>query len=202
MNHYFSREQTAPSNRKIFTYQYKSKSYTFITDTGVFSVGHMDGGTDILLQHIPPLSGSLLDMGCGYGAIGIVLAKEYKLTLTQVDINLRAIELTRENCEKNGVRSNIILSDQFSQNLGQFDTIVINPPIHAGKQVVYSLYEDAFTRLNESGKLYIVVRKKHGAESTITKLTQIFGNTNVLHKKKGVFVLCCEKMSSFSSVSS
>jgi len=196
MSHYFSEEQTTPSKRKVFTYQYKSYSYTFITDTGVFSVGHIDSGTDILLQHIPPLSGSLLDMGCGYGAIGIVLAKEYNLALTQADINPRAIELARENCEKNGLQSNIILSNQFSKILGQFDTIVINPPIHAGKQVIYSLYKDAFACLNEFGNLYIVIRKKHGAESTITKLTQIFGNTSILHKKKGIYVLCSKKMPS------
>ena len=195
MRHYFSAEAPVSSRPQGFTYRYKSHTYAFTTDMGVFSVGKMDEGTDLLLQQIPALSGKLLDMGCGFGAIGIILAKEYGLELTLSDINPRAIELTRENCERNGVDAiQIVLSDKFEQIHDCYDTIVINPPIHAGKQVVFSLYEGALGHLNEGGKLYIVIRKKHGAESSIKHINQIFGNCNILHKKKGVYVLCCEKI--------
>ena len=189
-NHYFSFEEPANSKPVSFKYIFKSNEYNFTTDTGVFSVGKMDSATNTLLHHIPPLYGSLLDMGCGYGCLGIVLAKEYKLTLVQADINPRAVRLAKENASQNGVISQVILSDQFSQVQGQFNTVVINPPIHAGKDVIFSLYEGAYKHLIPQGCLYIVILKKHGAESSITQLIKIFGNCRVIYKKKGCFILC------------
>jgi len=189
-SHYFSQEELTSSKPRHFQYQFKSSIYTFTTDTGVFSVGKMDMATDVLLNHIPPLTGSLLDMGCGYGCIGIILAKEYGLELTQADINPRAVRLTLENSAQNGVISQVVQSNQFSQIQGLFDTVVINPPIHAGKDVVFGMYEGAYQHLKPGGKLYIVIFKKHGAESSIHYLTKSFGNCHVIYKKKGCYVLC------------
>ena len=138
-------------------------------------------------------------MGCGYGCIGIVLAKEYNLTLTQVDINPRALRLTKENATLNNVISNVIESDGFNglyttQQLDRlYDTIAINPPIHAGKAVVFSMYENSFNYLKRNGCLYVVIYKKHGALSTIKHLDKIFGECRILYKKKGIFVLGCIK---------
>ena len=192
-SHYFIEDESLASDPKTFTYYFKSKPYTFTTDTGVFSAGGMDGNTDLLLQNLPALSGSLLDMGCGCGCIGIVLAKEYGLELTQVDINPKAVRLTIENCKQNGVVSNAFVSDCFEHVTGKFDTVVINPPIHAGKEVVYNMYMGSHAHLNEGGKLYVVILKKHGAESSIVKLTELFGECEILYKKKGCYVLCCTK---------
>ena len=163
--------------------------YVFTADTGVFSARKMDTGTDILLRNIPALKGSLLDMGCGCGCIGIVLAKAYGLDLTQADINPRAVRLTIENAAKNGVVSRVVQSDLFSKIQEDFDTVVINPPIHAGKNVIFSMYEGSYKHLKPGGKLYIVILKKHGAESSIKHLAKTFGNCQVLYKKKGCYIL-------------
>ena len=189
-SHYFSQIEPESSNPQKFEYSFGKNIYTFMTDTGVFSVGKMDASTDALLRNIPPLKGSLLDMGCGYGCIGIVLAKEYGLEVSQADINPRALRLTSHNAAANAVQSTIIHSDAFSQIEGVFDTIVINPPIHAGKDVVFAMYEGAYEHLINSGSLYIVILKKHGAESSIKHCEQIFGNCRIISKKKSCYILC------------
>ena len=202
ISHYFSETEHSVSNPQTFTYSFRANTYTFTTDTGVFSVGKMDKATDILLHNIPPLQGSLLDMGCGYGAIGIVLGKEYNLNITQIDINPRAVRLTQKNAAKNGVVSRILHSNIFSQfsdpsqasQLNLFDSIVINPPIHAGKNVIFDMYEASYTHLNNDGRLFIVILKKHGADSTIAHLTKLFGNCETLYKKKGYHILCSTKI--------
>jgi len=193
ISHYFSKEEIVESDPQIIKYQFGSNVFTFMTDTGVFSLGKMDGATDILLRHIPSLEGSLLDMGCGYGCIGIILAKEYGLDVTQADINPRAVRLTKENAARNGVISQVVQSDQFRGIQGLFDTVVMNPPIHAGKNVIFDMYEGTYRHLKPGGKLYIVIYKKHGAESSVKRLNEIFGNCEVIYKKKGCNVLCCKR---------
>lgn len=193
MSHYFIEDKALKSNIKKITYYFADIKFVFTTDSGLFSKDHIDPATDILLKTIPTLTGTLLDMGCGYGCIGIVLAKTYSLELTQADINQLAVDYTQQNCIDNGVRSLVIKSDCFEAISGYFDTIVINPPIHAGKSTTYKMYEDSFLHLYKGGKLYIVTLKKHGAESTLVKLKNTFGNCETLYKKKGYYVFCCTK---------
>ncbi|MCL2755018.1 MAG: methyltransferase [Oscillospiraceae bacterium] len=189
MSHYFTDDGKKHELRYI-DYEFAGKKFKFATHDGVFSKGHVDYATDILLKALPPLRGRVLDMGCGYGVIGIVLAKVNSIELTMADINPAAIALTERNCELNGVKAEVIVSDCCEQISGKFDTVVINPPIHAGKEVTYKMYEDAS---KISGKLYVVTLKKHGAQSTIAKLRELFGNCELLYKKKGIYVLCSEK---------
>ncbi|MCL1881866.1 MAG: methyltransferase [Oscillospiraceae bacterium] len=195
-NHYFIENESLKSQTRIINYEFGGKSFKFKTHDGVFSKEHVDHATDILLNTIPPLeeNSTLLDMGCGYGSIGIVLAKSYNLTLTQCDINPATVELTRYNSKLNGVTSNIFVSDCFENVSERFDTIVINPPIHAGKAVTYEMYEKSLKHLTLNGKLYVVTFKKHGAESTITKLRNVFNNCETIYKKKGIYVLECIMM--------
>jgi 16S rRNA (guanine1207-N2)-methyltransferase len=193
MGHYFIEDSKVKHDIKKIYYNYANNKFVFTTDAGIFSKDKIDYATDILLNVIPPLSGTLLDMGCGYGCIGIVLAKTYSLKLTQVDVNQLAIDLTKINCAENGVDSTCIKSNCFDNVSGAFDTIIINPPIHAGKTVTYKMYEDSILHLNTGGKLYIVTLKKHGAESTYAKLKDIFGECEILYKKKGYYVFCCTK---------
>lgn len=193
MGHYFIEDSKVKHDIKKIYYNYANNKFVFTTDAGIFSKDKIDYATDILLNVIPPLSGTLLDMGCGYGCIGIVLAKTYSLKLTQVDVNQLAIDLTKINCVENGVDSTCIKSNCFDNVSGAFDTIIINPPIHAGKTVTYKMYEDSILHLNTGGKLYIVTLKKHGAESTYAKLKDIFGECEILYKKKGYYVFCCTK---------
>ena len=194
MSHYFINDELLSRELKYIDYKFKGEHFKFATHDGVFSKTRVDYATDILLNAIPPLpeNSTLLDMGCGYGCIGIVLSKTYRLKLTSADINPAAVELTRRNCEYNGVEFDGIESHCFAHVQGKFDTIVLNPPIHAGKSVTYKMYNDSVDYLNSGGKFYIVTLKKHGAESTLDKLNEVFKKyINVVYKKKGFYVFEC-----------
>ena len=195
MNHYFKSNSDLNHKYIRIKYAYKSNTFDFISDTGVFSKNNIDYGTDILLKNIPELSGTLLDIGCGYGCIGIVLGKTYDISVTLSDINDRAIELAKKNTEINGVKAKIILSDGFADISEYFDNIILNPPIHAGKASVYNIYQSAYEHLNKNGAFYIVIQKKHGALSHRQKLEEIFGieNCHNLYAKKGFYVLKMQK---------
>jgi 16S rRNA (guanine1207-N2)-methyltransferase len=192
MNQYFNNNNSLDKSLKYINYEFKGEKFRFATHDGVFSKDHVDHATDILLSTIPMRTGTLLDLGCGYGVIGIVLSKIYELELTSADVNPAAVELTRLNGAVN-----VIESDCFENITGKFDTIVINPPIHAGKSVTYKMYEESLLHLNKDGKLYIVTFKKHGAESTISKIKEVFGNCDVIYKKKGIYVIETKNSSIF-----
>ena len=190
MNHYFKSNSHLEHKNIEIKYAYKSHDFTFISDIGVFSKDSIDYGTDILLKNIPGLRGFLLDIGCGYGCIGIVLGKSYNIDVTLSDINDRAVELAGKNAELNGVEAKVVQSDGFANIDGNFDTVALNPPIHAGKAVVYGIYQSAYEHLNTGGAFYTVIQKKHGALSHKQKLEEIFGSDNfsALYSKKGFFV--------------
>ncbi|MDL2287028.1 methyltransferase [Eubacteriales bacterium OttesenSCG-928-G02] len=191
MSHYFIEDKTLKHDIKTIGYYFSGNKFAFTTNSGLFSKDHIDPATDILLKTVPRITGSLLDMGCGYGCIGIILGKAYSLKVTQADINQLAIDYTKINCTANNFDTNIIKSDCFDNITDSFDTILINPPIHAGKAVTYKMYEQSINHLNPNGKLYVVTLKKHGAESTLAKLNEVFGTCETLYKKKGYFVFCC-----------
>lgn len=194
MSHYFINDKTLEDDKIYFNYTLNNLTYNFVSNSGVFSHGHVDYATNILLSNMPEIKGSLLDLGCGYGVIGIVLKKQNNLEkVTMADINARALDCAKENCKINHVDAEIIESDCFSNITGTFDNIVINPPIHAGKSILFKMYEESFEHLNAQGKLFIVIQKKHGAESTMDKLQTIFNNCTPIYKKKGFYVLCCIK---------
>jgi len=191
-SHYFINDDFFKDDIKYIDYEFKGQKFKFATHNGIFSKDHVDYATDILLSTIPSLSenSSLLDMGCGYGCIGIVLAKTYLLRLTATDVNFAAVELTQRNCQLANLNCQLYVSDCFEGIDDKFDTIVINPPIHAGKSVTYKMYEESLKYLNSGGKLYIVTFKKHGAESTLTKLRDVFDERiEVIYKRKGIYVI-------------
>lgn len=188
MSHYFIEDESLKSEIKQIPYSFKGNNFEFISDNGLFSKEHVDYASDLLLNNMGKISGSLLDLGCGYGVIGIVLSKAYGVDVTFVDVNPKAIKFTSKNCETNGVSGRCIQSNCFENILETYDNIVLNPPIHAGKDIIFEMYEEAYKHLNYNGKFYIVIQKKHGAESSKKKLLEIFDECNTLYKKKGFYV--------------
>jgi len=193
MAHYFIDSPDLPDNEKKIAFSFRNQSFAFTTNSGLFSHARVDAASAILIENIPALQGSLLDLGCGYGVVGIVLAKLYGLSMTMSDVNPKALRYAARNAEANGVEAAIVHSDCFDSIHDRFDAIALNPPIHAGKETVYRMYEGSHAHLRSGGSLFVVIQKKHGAETTLKKLEDIFGQYSVLYRRKGVYVIECTK---------
>lgn len=163
---------------------------TFLTDAGVFSKKMVDFGSQLLLKCLEVNQGeTVLDVGCGYGPLGLSLVKVYGVQATMVDINNRALDLARQNAERNKVEATIFQSNIYEQVKGKFDHVISNPPIRAGKQVVHEIIEKSKDFLETSGDLTIVIQKKQGAPSAKSKMEDVFGNCEILKKDKGYYIL-------------
>ena len=163
---------------------------TFLTDAGVFSKKMVDFGSQLLLKCLEVNQGeTVLDVGCGYGPLGLSLAKAYGVQATMVDINNRALDLARQNAERNKVEATIFQSNIYEQVEGKFDHVISNPPIRAGKQVVHEIIEKSKDLLETGGDLTIVIQKKQGAPSAKSKMEEVFGNCEIVKKDKGYYIL-------------
>ncbi|VLV17645.1 16S RNA G1207 methylase RsmC [Streptococcus pneumoniae] len=163
---------------------------TFLTDAGVFSKKMVDFGSQLLLKCLYVNQGeTVLDVGCGYGPLGLSLVKVYGVQATMVDINTRALDLARRNAEKNNAKATIFQSNIYEQVEGHFDHVISNPPIRAGKQVVHEIIEKSKDFLEIGGDLTIVIQKKQGAPSAKSKMEDVFGNCEILKKDKGYYIL-------------
>ena len=163
---------------------------TFLTDAGVFSKKMVDFGSQLLLKCLEVDEGeTVLDVGCGYGPLGLSLAKAYGVQATMVDINNRALDLAQQNAERNKVEATIFQSNIYEQVEGTFDHVISNPPIRAGKQVVHEIIEKSKDFLEIGGDLTIVIQKKQGAPSAKSKMEDVFGNCEIVKKDKGYYIL-------------
>jgi 16S rRNA (guanine1207-N2)-methyltransferase len=144
---------------------------------------------------IPSSAKTIIDMGCGYGPIGIVVAKTYPDTKVYLyDVNERAVDLARKNAVMNKVENVVVTTSFLFEHVNmKADVIITNPPIRAGKMTIFRLYEDAFKTLNTGGLFYAVIQKKQGAPSTVSKLTELFGNCEMIDRDKGYWVLLARK---------
>lgn len=192
--HYFSQQPQSISSPRTWSYQLKGKQYTFTSDIGVFSKNEVDFGSQLLIEHFkaPEAAGDLLDLGCGYGPIGIVMANQHKdRKVVMADINERAVELAAKNaCRNHADNVECIQSDCFSEVKDHaIAAVLTNPPIRAGKRVVHKMFEESKAALNKGGELWVVIQKKQGAPSARKKLEELFAVVEVVARKKGYFIL-------------
>ncbi|WP_369901498.1 class I SAM-dependent methyltransferase [Bacillus manliponensis] len=196
-DHYFSNNPSSKSDRKKIEFTLKGHRFVFLSDYGVFSKSEVDFGSRVLIESFtsPDIEGNLLDVGCGYGPIGLSLAKEYQERMIHmVDVNERALGLAKENAGNNGVSNvRIYQSNVYEQVEGQYAAILSNPPIRAGKQVVHEILEKAYDYLLPDGELWIVIQKKQGAPSAMKKLEEVFSEVEVVEKKKGYYIIKSKK---------
>jgi len=189
-NMYYEKNPTAEHDIHELRVRLLDTSMTFLTDAGVFSKRMVDYGSQVLLNALDLESGkTLLDVGCGYGPLGLTLGKVFGVQATLTDINSRALDLARANAEKNQVNARIFQSNVYDDVEGSFDYIVSNPPIRAGKSVVHEIIKGAFCHLEDQGSLTIVIQKKQGAPSAKAKMEEVFGNCQILKKDKGYYIL-------------
>ena len=194
MSHYYFNVVKLESKPRLISFTMDGKTISLMSDNGVFSKNELDQGTEILIRSLLPLDlyGDILDLGCGIGTIGLTLA--YLLphvNLICVDVNTRALALAQENAKRLQISNRVrcLQSDVYSGVEGQFNYIVSNPPIRAGKKVTYAMYEGALEHLIDGGSLIIVIRKAQGALSAKAYLESIFSNVRILEKKKGFYVI-------------
>ena len=191
-DHYYTRDPRSASRPAECAFTYRGIDLTFRTDAGVFSRGEVDTGTRVLLEALPEeMHGEILDLGCGWGVIGISIARKWPETrVTMADVNTRALELSRENAKRNRAEVICAESDGMAAFQGKtFDAVVTNPPIRAGKQVIYRMFADAAEALKPDGALYLVIRKQQGAESCIRYLQTIYASVEKLDRSGGFWVL-------------
>jgi len=193
-SHYFSSKPTSEDRRGLIRTYLRGNQYEFITSRGVFSSKRVDNGTRLLAESmLLPERGSLLDMGCGIGILGIVAARERpSLEVVMTDINLRAVELARLNAERNKVSNLSVHEGHLYEPLDDslFVTIVSNPPISAGmRKVVFPLVEGAKEKLVEGGTLQLVIQSNKGGKMLARAMDDTFGEHKVLAKKSGYRVL-------------
>ena len=192
MGHYFINDDNLKSDIKEYQIKLENHIFKFKTDNGVFSKGELDFGTKLLIETVlkEEISGDMLDLGCGYGVIGIVFNKLRMINTDLIDVNKRAIHLTNLNIKDNEcININSFISDGFDNVNKIYDVIISNPPIRVGKEKLYSLIINAKKYLSKDGKMYLVIRKEQGAKSFINDMGKYY-NIKILEKKKGFFVIC------------
>jgi len=193
-DHYYTSAPQSAHKPAQVDFSYRGHALSFATDSGVFSRTELDRGTEVLLNTLPDsLSGAVLDMGCGYGAIGVAVGAQWpECSITMADVNQRACGLAKDNAARNGVKAEVLESDGYAKVLDRrFDWILQNPPIRAGKAVIYQMFADAARCLRPGGELWLVIRKQQGAPSAMTYLKTLYQSVEAVEKKSGFWIIRC-----------
>ncbi len=200
MDHYYTKKPSSDSHQETWQTIINGKDFSYTTDSGVFSKNQIDIGSKVLMTTAETVDfpkGNLLDVGCGYGPIGLYLAKAFPdRQVDMIDINERAIALAKINAKENNISNVEIYASNLFEGVDnkQFAGIVSNPPIRAGKKVVHAILETAHDYLVEDGYLLIVIQKKQGAPSAKKKMEEVFGNVERINLEKGYWVLASKKV--------
>ena len=201
MRHYFISELHTKDDYFTFNEKVQGIDFCFNSCNDVFSKNCVDYGTKVLIDAIVKNStmynGTVLDVGCGYGALSIVLEKFLKnCTFSLCDVNSTAVELAKQNVLKNNSTRivNVVESDLYANIDGTFDHIVSNPPIKTGKAVLLNLINEGYNKLNVGGSMTLVIKKNYGADSTKKLMESLFNNSQILNRDKGYYILYSKKM--------
>lgn len=196
MSHYYTNDPDLAHDEHSFSFELGGHSLRFTSDNGVFSKHTIDFGSRVLIATAlaqPKLTtGAILDLGCGYGPIGISVAKALpERQVTMSDVNERALALAERNAAENGVSEqvHIVESSVYDQIEGKFGVILTNPPVRAGKSIVSAMLSGAREHLLPGGEIFVVLQKKQGAPSAKKLLASTFGSAEVLKKDGGYYIL-------------
>ncbi len=198
-DHYFTDTPASAHDLRDIALQCGERALLCQTDAGVFSRDRLDPGSALLLEaifeYVPPdFTGRTLDLGCGWGPVGMNLACRYPgIALALCDINRRALELAESNFARNGLCADFYHSDGLAEVPGAFALIATNPPIRAGKAAVYRLFEESLSRLEPGGALLVVIRKQQGAPSALAHLRTLAATAEVVARGGGYWVILCTK---------
>lgn len=190
MSYYFSNDETLKSEIKKIDVMIHNEPLSFYTDNGVFSKNRIDFATKSLLENLPDLKGNVLDLGCGYGPIGIYLKKKNDIEVDMIDINRRSLELAKKNAVLNKVEVNIFESDGYQNVSKKYDYIITNPPIRVGKKILYNLLLNAKNYLKEKGELWFVISKNQGAKTVIRDMGSAY-HVEIISKNKEFYIIKC-----------
>lgn len=192
MEHYFTNNEDLKSEIKELSYSYDNYVFSFLSDNGVFSKEKIDYGSRFLLETYLKNSDNkiynFLDVGCGYGFIGIVLSKVLSVKGTLIDVNKRAVHLTKRNIDLNKVDVDAFVSSCYENVINKYDLIITNPPIRAGKKVLLEILDGAKNYLSEQGECWFVMRKDHGVKTMIKTLENSY-ICQIVDKSKGFYVV-------------
>ncbi len=192
---YFEKNPSTKHHFYKFVFKFLNKEYFFKTDSNVFSKKYIDYGTQVLLktiyknyQIIP--HGNILDLGTGYGPIGIIFKSLYPdRSIYMCDINYRALNLAKINLNINRLQAKVFYSDVYASVKNKFASIITNPPIRAGKKIVNTILIYSHEYLVPGGTIFAVIQKKQGAQSAKKILEKRFGNCKIMNRDKGYYVL-------------
>ena len=192
MEHYFTNNENLKSKIRYINFSLDAYNFVFASDNGVFSKNKIDYASLFLVKTFLKSKkkeyASILDVGCGYGFIGITLSKILDTPVDMCDINKRAVHLCEMNIEENKVRATVSLSNIYENIKNSYDLIITNPPTHAGKEVLMSFLKDGLAKLNKDGEIWCVISKDKGAKSVKEGLEKIC-KCEKIAQSKGFWIL-------------
>ena len=196
MEHYFTNNENLKSELRDIKYSVNEYNFVFKSDNGVFSKNKIDYASSFLVNTFLNNKNndyeSILDVGCGYGFIGIVLSKVLNKHVDMCDVNKRAIHLCKMNKDINKVDISIFESDIYEKVNKKYDLIITNPPIRAGKEILYKFLNEGMKHLNKNGELWFVIHKDQGAKR-VKKMLDLSYKCEIIDKSKGFWIFLVKK---------